>query len=475
MRAFDATVWHINATASGLCHPARSVRLPARMARTPRPPSPPSSDVEPEVQTRASVAPNGQDVISATVGRGATAINWRRNLYAIWAAQLLAIMAFSLRAPFLPFFLDDLGVTTTNGQALWSGAINAIGAGTMAITAPFWGAFADRHGRKPMLLRAQFAAFVTIGLMGFATSPWHLLILRLIEGSLTGTVTAATALVATSTPKERLGYGLGLVQTAIFSGAALGPLAGGVLADGAGYRPTFWIASTMMLSAGLVTVFFVRERFVPRPKPKEGETKESTWGLLLAPVLLGLTFSMLAIRFASSAVQPIMPLFVEELADVSSSVATSASSSLAGVTLGVLGLTSAISSIYFGRLGDRRGHRTILIGCALGSGLIYLPMALTQHPWQLIALQAAFGIFAGGMIPAANALIANVTAPERRGVVYGLMATASSIGGFVGPLAGSGLAAGIGFRATFVATGLVLLLTAAVLLLTERSRVSATA
>jgi DHA1 family multidrug resistance protein-like MFS transporter len=302
--------------------------------------------------------------------------------------------------------------------------------------------------------------------MGFATAPWHLLALRLIEGSLTGTVTAATALVATSTPKERLGFGLGLVQTAIFSGAALGPLAGGVLADGLGYRPTFWIASLMMFSAGLVTVYFVKEHFTLQPKPKDGETKESTWGLLLAPVLLGLTFAMLAIRFASSAVQPIIPLFVEQLSDT----ASSSSSSLAGLTLGVLGLTSAISSIYFGRLGDRRGHRTILIGCALGSGLIYLPMALTQHPWQLIALQAIFGVFAGGMIPAANALIANVTAPERRGVVYGLMATASSLGGFIGPLAGSGLAAGVGFRATFLATGFVLLLTAGILLLTERRR-----
>jgi len=445
------------------------------MARTSLPTSPSQPDAEPESSSRSSVAPAGstepaapagQDAVGTTVGRGTAAINWRRNLYAIWAAQLLAIMAFSLRAPFLPFFLDDLGVTTTNGQALWSGVINAAGAGVMAITAPFWGAFADRHGRKPMLLRAQFAAFVTIGLMGFATAPWHLLALRLIEGSLTGTVTAATALVATSTPKERLGFGLGLVQTAIFSGAALGPLAGGVLADGLGYRPTFWIASLMMFSAGMVTVYFVKERFTRQPGPREGQAKESTWGLLLAPVLLGLTLAMLAIRFASSAVQPIIPLFVEQLSDT----ASSSSSSLAGVTLGVLGLTSAISSIYFGRLGDRRGHRTILIGCALGSGLIYLPMALTQHPWQLIALQAIFGVFAGGMIPAANALIANVTAPERRGVVYGLMATASSLGGFIGPLAGSGLAAGVGFRATFLATGFVLLLTAGVLLLTERRR-----
>jgi DHA1 family multidrug resistance protein-like MFS transporter len=162
---------------------------------------------------------------------------------------------------------------------------------------------------------------------------------------------------------------------------------------------------------------------------------------------------MLAIRFASSAVQPIIPLFVEQLSNT-----TGSTSSLAGVTLGVLGLTSAVSSVFFGRLGDKRGHSTILLGTALGAGLIYLPMALTQHPWQLIVLQAIFGVFAGGMIPAANALIARATEPGRQGVVFGLMNAAASFGGFLGPLAGATLAATLGFRATFLVTGLVLLL-----------------
>lgn len=115
-----------------------------------------------------------------------------------------------------------------------------------------------------MLLRAQFAAFCTIGLMGLATAPWQILGLRMVEGALTGTVTAATALVAATVPKERLGYGLGLIQTAIFSGAAIGPLFGGILADRLGYRETFGVASTMMLLGALVTLFFVRENF-PSP------------------------------------------------------------------------------------------------------------------------------------------------------------------------------------------------------------------
>jgi DHA1 family multidrug resistance protein-like MFS transporter len=162
---------------------------------------------------------------------------------------------------------------------------------------------------------------------------------------------------------------------------------------------------------------------------------------------------MFAVRFSSAAVQPITPLFVGELSGDMGNAATQA-----GLAMGVLGLTSAISSVWFGRLGDKRGHRTILLICMFGSGLIYLPMAASQHPWQLIALEAVFGVFAGGTIPAANALIANRTDPARRGAIYGVVAAASSIGGFLGPLIGAGLAAGVGFRVTFLLTGVVLLL-----------------
>lgn len=384
-------------------------------------------------------------------------ISWRKNLYAIFAAQLLAIMGFSMRTPFLPMFFGEIGVETTEGQALWTGIILSVGAGTMALASPFWGALADRKGRKPMLLRSQFGAFLTIGLTVFVMSPWQMLGLRVVEGVLAGTVTAATALIATSMPRERLGYGLGLVQTAVFSGSALGPLVGGVLADTFGYRQTFGIASIMLLAAGLITLFVVQERFTPAEPATTAEEKEASgWRAILGPALLALALSMLLIRFASSAVQPITPLFVEELAHTTGSTST-----LAGLTLGILGVTSAISSVVLGRVGDQKGHFIILLLCSLGSAVVYFPMALSQHPWQLIVLQAIFGIFAGGMMPSANALIANISDERFRGTVFGLTNTFASVGGFLGPLAGSTLAAAFGLRATFVATGVVLVIMAA--------------
>nr|MBA3415506.1 MFS transporter [Chloroflexia bacterium] len=285
-------------------------------------------------------------------------VNWRRNLYALFAAQMLAIVAFSLRAPFLPFYLSDLGATSTDAQTLWSGIINAAGAGVMAITAPFWGAAADRYGRKPMLIRAMAAAVVTIALMSLATEVWHLLALRLVEGALTGTVTAATALVAAGTPRDRLGYGLGLIQTAVFSGASLGPLAGGFLADEIGFRPTFWIASAMMAAAALIVLWFVHEQFTPvqRVTTTGRGGFGGVWGLVAGRTLLTMIAAMLMIRLASSAVQPIMPLFVEQLAHAAAGTA----STLSGITLGIAGVTSAISAVFLGRLGDRAGHRRIL-------------------------------------------------------------------------------------------------------------------
>ncbi len=384
-------------------------------------------------------------------------IDWRLNLYAIWLAEFLAIVGFSLRAPFLPFFLEDLGVDSDASVALWSGLINAGGAGVMAIAAPRWGALADRRGRRPMLLRAMFASTLTVGLMGFATAPWQLLGLRFIEGAFSGTVTAAIALVAVTTPKDRLGYSLGIVQMAIFSGSALGPLFGGILGDQIGYRATFFVAGGMLFTGGLIVLFAVREQFTPVPRKTGGPTGLRAFRTSSAWMFTGVMGSMILIlfaaRFASSAVQPIVPIFIGQLGDTFLGLSPA---SVSGLALGMLGLTSAFSSIYFGRLGDRKGHQPILLGCAFASALIYLPMGLANASWQMVLLQGLFGIAAGGLTPAANAIIANRSAPEQRGTIFGVTAAAGSLGGFFGPLTGAGIAASIGFSAAFIITGLFL-------------------
>lgn len=389
-------------------------------------------------------------------------ISWRRNLYALWIAQTLAIIGFTLRDAYLPFFIKDLGSGTTESAVLWSGLVQAGGAGVMTIAAPLWGIFADRKGRKPMVLRAMFAATLTVGLMGLATQPWHLVALRMFEGAFTGTVAASTALVAASVPKDRLGYSLGLLQTAVFSGASLGPFFGGMLADQIGYRATFGVSAGVLASAGIIVAIFVQERFVPAPRGAErgmdAVRASKTW--LVTPVMMMMVTVLFIVRFAQMGVRPSLPLYIESLAHTSEARAAS----LAGLALGLLGVTSAISSVVLGRRGDRIGHRRILFFSVLGAGLIYLPMAFVNAPWQLIVLQGMFGVFAGGMIPAANAIVASVTPPERRGAIFGVTAAAMSLGGFFGPLAIATVTAAFGFPVTYILVGIPMIILAAVLL-----------
>ncbi|MEZ4500565.1 MAG: MFS transporter [Thermomicrobiales bacterium] len=382
-------------------------------------------------------------------------ISWKRNLYALWVAQLLAIVGFTLRDSFLPFFLKDLTGDDIAHTTLWSGLVLSGGAGVMIFAQPVWGIVADRKGRRPMVMRAMFAAMITVFLTGLAQAPWQILGLRMIEGAFTGTVAACTALVATSAPREKLGYALGMIQTAVFAGASFGPFIGGMLAAHLGFRPTFFIAAGFLGIGGLIVLFAVQERFTPAPK---GELRgfaalKASREWLLASTMVVLMVVLFVSRFAQQASRPITPLFIADLGDLSDARAAS----ITGLAYGLLGVTSAISSILLGQRSDRIGHQRVLVVSTLVSGLVFLPMALIAAPWQMVVLQALFGIGAGGLIPAANAMIANRTPPERRGSIFGVTASIGSLGSFLGPLAGSAIAAWVGFPATFLFTGFILL------------------
>ena len=129
-----------------------------------------------------------------------------------------------------------------------------------------------------------------------------------------------------------------------------------------------------------------------------------------------------------------------------------------------MGLTSAISALLLGRRGDRVGHQRILVVCLIASVVCYFPMAAVMSAWQVIVLQGLFGFTIGGLLPSTNAIIAATTPPERRGAVFGFTPSAGSMGAFIGPLVGAGLAATIGFRFAFAFLALTLLVTAVIIL-----------
>lgn len=399
---------------------------------------------------------------AATAQSTAEPISWKRNLYALWIAQTLVLTAFSFRDAFMPFYMEQLGDLTTDQAAVWSGLAMAGGSLVMVVTAPIWGTVADRRGRKPMVLRSMWAAMITALLMAFAVTPWQMVALRMIEGAFTGTVAACAALVASTAPKERLGYALGMIQTAVFVGASIGPFIGGVLADLIGYRATFLCSAVLFAIGGLIVLFFVRESFVPVARGSERGLAaiKASRAWLLTPTLLAMTSVLVLMRFVQMGGRPILPLYIEELGGYTDARAAS----LAGLSFGLMGLTSAVSSMLLGRRGDRVGHQKILVACLIAAVIFYFPMAAVMSAWQVIVLQGCFGFAVGGLIPSTNAIIANTTPSARRGAVFGFTASAGSMGAFFGPLVGAGLAAAIGFRFAFGFLALTLLIATVIIL-----------
>ena len=376
---------------------------------------------------------------------------WRVTLYTTWVAQVFAMVGFSFVMPFMPFYIRDLGVTDPKLVAIWAGLLGS-GAGiTMAFAGPIWGWVADRYGRKMMVQRAMFGGAIILTLMGFARNVHELFGLRVIQGAITGTVPASVALVSSVVPKARLGFSLGLMQTAVFSGSAIGPYLGGIVADHFGYRVPFGVTGALLLTGGILVLFGAKERFV-RPTGEAEEQPLRVREVLAIPGLLPLLAVFLLIHHINSLVMPIFPLYVEDIMGE-----PGAAASETGLILAVTGITAAFSSIAVGRLSDQFGHKRMLIACTALSGLMCLPQAAAQSVGQLLMLRAVFGLGAGGMFPAMNAMVAGIVPRRSLGQAYGLTTTFSAIGWATGPALGGWVASQLGYRIPFVIVGVLLL------------------
>jgi DHA1 family multidrug resistance protein-like MFS transporter len=390
------------------------------------------------------------------VARPAAPDRWRRQLAALCVAQLISAVAFSFALPFLPLYIQTLGVPDAGAAALWAGASSAAFSLVMALLSPFWGAIADRRGPRLMVGRAMFGGALVVGAMGLVRSAAGLFGLRILQGAVTGVQAAITVLVTTIVPRDRLGASVGLMQVATFGGASVGPLIGGVVADRFGFRPAFLITGALMFLSGVVVFAGVPERGrMVRPGARVGMVSGLRWATTSAP-LLTMVMVLFALQFATTVVSPVLPLYIKELSGESDRAAT-----VTGLVLGIGGLFGSLSAIGAGRAADTLGHKPVLLVAAAGSTLLYFPQALVTNVEQLLLLRVGLGLFNGALIPSTQAVIGLATPSERRGVAFGVAASASSLGSAVGPLLGATVAATLGIRAVFVFTSVALLLACA--------------
>ena len=379
---------------------------------------------------------------------------WQFTLAVLFIAQALSAVGFSMIFPFLPLYIESLDSAGGLSTELLSGLVLSAQGITMMIAAPIWGAVADRFGRKKMIMRALFGGAITLALMGVVQSAEQLIVLRALQGLVSGTVSANNALVAAAAPRHRVGFAMGTLQVGLWAGVAVGPLLGGVLADLFGYTLPFLITALLLVIGGLVVLLGVNEGFRAPPKPNKSHAAAivHNWKSILrasgvAPVLL--------IRFQASLarviIMPIAPLFVVSLVAGSAE----ANNTYAGLVMAVSAATSTIGAVYLGNLGDKISHRKVLFFCALAGAALYIPQAFVGDVWQLLFLQGVAGVAAGGMVAAPSALLSRYTSKDTAGAVYGIDNSVMASSKAVAPIVGASIALWLGMRGTFLASALV--------------------
>lgn len=385
--------------------------------------------------------------------------DWKRNLFVLCAGQFLVMAGMTMIVPFLPLYLQELGMNPERDDvALWAGLIFAGNFVTSFVFQPIWGALADRYGRKIMLLRSGYGMAAIMALMGFAQDAWHLLVLRVLNGVVSGFVPASVSLMSTSAPRERTGFAMGALQSGGVAGTILGPLIGGWLADRIGFRPIFYVTGACLFMATTVAWIVVRERFERRnPSGASRVSLSGDWRKLVRkPELPALFAATFFIQFALLGAMPVLPLYVQKLHGSTADLAF-----LSGLAGAVTGISNMIAAPLLGRLGDKIGTERVLFASIVGAAATSVPQAWCATVGQLLVCRFALGLFMGGLIPSVNALVRHHSPEGMVSRAYGFNTSALALGNMVGPVVGGFLSETVGLRSVFWLGGALLAVNAA--------------
>ncbi|QYY28787.1 MFS transporter [Cupriavidus pinatubonensis] len=378
---------------------------------------------------------------------------WKRNLAVATFGSFTTLVSLSMLLPFLPLYVEQLGITAQNEIVQWSGVAFGVTFLATAVTAPLWGRLADRFGRKPMLVRAAVGMAIVMSMIGLAHNIYELVALRFAAGLIGGYASAATVMIGTQAPAERAGWALGVLSSGALVGNLVGPLVGGLLPNLIGIRGTFFAGGAMISVAALMTIFLVREDFRPpakRPASHQAMADRHERSSRVPLVALLVTATM--VLFSNMSIEPIITVYIGQLG-----VPRAQLSTIAGIVMASSALGSVLTASRLGALADRLGAWRVIIGCLVATAVVMIPQAFVTNWWTLAILRGLMGMTIAGLLPAIGKLVRQATKEHQSGKMLGYLQSAQFAGQVTGPLIGGQIGVHVGMRAVFFVTSAVLL------------------
>ena len=372
--------------------------------------------------------------------------------------------------PFLPLYIQQLGVTDRGEIALWTGVTLGVTPALTALCSPFWGRIADRFGHKLMVERALFAFVVVMAGMAFVTAAWHLFALRAALGLFAGYGALTLSMAARSVPRPQMAQAIGLVQTSQRLGPALGPVIGGILAPLVGLRNTFLVSAAFYGLAFLVVLFMYEETSL-EVKAREGAASRVTFRNIIAlENFVLLMVVIFGLQMVDRSFGPVLPLYVAGLGFAADRVPI-----VSGVLFSALAFAAALGHHVAGRLLKKMSAR-VVIAAASVIGAAALAAFATRPPlWALVMTMAVLGGAIGAASTSAYTAAGAVIPAEVHGTGFSILTSASLTGLALSPVV-SGLVAARSLRVVFVGGAVTLVILAILVrrVMVEHARTDAT-
>lgn len=378
---------------------------------------------------------------------------WKVNIIFVWLGCFFTGLAMSQILPFLPLYVEQLGIHSHESLILLSGIVFSATFLVSAVVSPLWGSIADRRGRKLMLLRASLGMAIVIALQAFVTSVWQLLVLRALMGLTSGYIPNAMALVASQVPRDKSGWALGTLSTGQVSGVIIGPLLGGLIADHLGLRVVFLITAGLMTISFLITLLRIKEHVGIVKKTDQLYGREVFTALPYPRLIPTLFITTMMIQLTNSSISPILALFIKELSDYYDNLAF-----ISGTIAAIPGVSALLAAPCLGRLGDRIGTARVLMNALSCLIVLFCIMALVRTPLQLGILRFIMGFAEGALMPAVQTLLLKYSNDQVTGRIFGYNQSFMYLGNVAGPLVGSSISALLGFRWVFIITAMLVIL-----------------
>ena len=353
---------------------------------------------------------------------------WERNQWVTTAMVFVVFLGFASVIPFLPLYVRELGVTDPEEATLWAGVLIGIAPMLAGLLAPVWGRLADRYGQKAMSLRALAASIVFLLASAFVRTVPQLLICRVATGLFGGIGPLGLAMASSSAPREQLGRAVGLVQAAQILSAAIGPVAGGLLADRIGRRATFAVtAGLCAVALGLVLRFYEE---APRDQRAFASPARSLGflGILRLPGVRALLVVLFLVNFVGRSITPILPAHLERLGVPAGRLASST-----GLVISAYAVMAAISAAALGRATRTRSPRRLLVASVLAGAITVLPMPQAASFPAFLVLAILLGLASGGALTLCYTIGGTLVPGEHKTTAFGFFSAAALFGGALSP------------------------------------------